>query len=76
MTEICCKGPADTEAGTCIDGILAFSTYTLTVTLPNLSHDKFRQRIGVYLWTIIVILMASVLVAIFSIKNPGYPFKL
>lgn len=59
-----------------IYGILAFSTYTLTVTLPNLSHDKFRQRIGVYLWTIIVILMASVLVAIFSIKNPGYPFKL
>lgn len=61
---------------TIADGILAFSTYTLTVTLPNLTHDKFRQRLGVYLWTGVIVVMASVLVAIFQVKNPGYPFKM
>ena len=58
------------------DGVLAFATYTLAVTLPNLSNDKVRQRIGVYLWTAVTLVMASVLVAIFTIKNPGYPYRL
>lgn len=60
----------------CADGVLAFATYTLAVTLPNLSNDKVRQRIGVYLWTAVTLVMASVLVAIFTIKNPGYPYRL
>lgn len=58
------------------DGILAFSAYTLAVTVPSMSHDKLRQRIAAYLWLGVMLLMASVLVAIFHVKNPGYPFKL
>lgn len=56
--------------------MLAFATYTITVTLPNLSHDKFRQRVGVYLWLGVTAVMASVLVSIFHVKNSGYPFRL
>lgn len=59
-----------------IDGILAFSAYTLAVTVPSLSHDKLRQRIAAYLWLGVMLFMASILVSIFHVKNPGYPFKL
>ncbi|CAD6563727.1 MAG: oligosaccharyl transferase subunit ost3/OST6 [Cyphobasidiales sp. Tagirdzhanova-0007] len=59
-----------------IYGVLAFSTYTIAVTLPNLSNNKLKQRLGVYIWLSVIIVMASVLVAIFQVKNPGYPFKL
>lgn len=59
-----------------IDGILAFSAYTIAITVPSMSNDKTRQRIAAYLWIGIMLLMASVLVSIFHIKNPGYPFKL
>jgi len=58
------------------DGILAFSAYTLAVTVPSMSNDKTRQRVGGYLWLGVMVVMASVLVSIFHVKNPGYPFKL
>ncbi|KAK9894104.1 hypothetical protein P389DRAFT_174114 [Cystobasidium minutum MCA 4210] len=57
-------------------GILAFSAYTIAVTVPSMSHDTVRQRVGAYLWIGVMVIMASILVSIFHIKNPGYPFKL
>lgn len=38
------------------DGILAFSAYTLAFTVPKL-QDPIRQRLGVYVWTGISVVM-------------------
>jgi len=66
----------ETQIVSVIYGVLAFATYTVAVTLPNLTHDKLRQRLGVYLWIGVLAVMASVLVSVFQVKNPGYPFKI
>ncbi|GAA95100.1 uncharacterized protein L969DRAFT_568236 [Mixia osmundae IAM 14324] len=54
-------------------GLLAFSAYTIGVTLPKV-QDPLRQRLGVYVWLGIFLVVFGALMGIFRIKNPGYPF--
>ncbi|KAG0707730.1 hypothetical protein DFH29DRAFT_994754 [Suillus ampliporus] len=56
-------------------GILAASFLMLIVVTPR-QMSPFRQRTQVYLWTAVNFLVFSILVSLFRIKNPGYPFKL
>lgn len=58
------------------DGILGFSAYTLAYTIPKL-NDPVRQRLGVYVWTGVFVVMAGVLMNIFgTMKQPGCAFLL
>lgn len=52
----------------CTDGILGFSAYTLAFTLPRL-RDPVKQRLGVYVWTGISVVMLGVLMNLFKIKQ-------
>ncbi|SCV70108.1 BQ2448_1502 [Microbotryum intermedium] len=56
-------------------GLLGFSAYTLAYILPTV-RDPVKQRVGVYLWTAIAIIMAGVVMSIFKVKQGGYPFKI
>ncbi|POY75638.1 hypothetical protein BMF94_1260 [Rhodotorula taiwanensis] len=56
-------------------GILGFSVYTLAYTVPKL-RDPVRQRLAIYVWTGVLLAMASVLFRVFQTKQPGYPFKI
>ncbi|KAG2194302.1 uncharacterized protein EV154DRAFT_444953 [Mucor mucedo] len=58
-----------------IYGILSFSLLALIKSVPSFD-DSTRQRFGVYIWTVCIIFVFSSLLAIFKIKNGGYPFKL
>jgi len=58
-----------------IYGLLSAAFLMLIVIIPR-QRSPMRQKVQVYLWTAIVMIMYSVLVSIFRIKNRGYPFKL
>ncbi|GAA5973814.1 hypothetical protein JCM11641_003172 [Rhodosporidiobolus odoratus] len=59
-----------------IYGLLGFSAYTLAYTIPKI-NDPVRQRLGVYVWTGVLIVMAGTLMNIFGgMKQPGYPFRI
>ncbi|KAJ4487936.1 dolichyl-diphosphooligosaccharide-protein glycotransferase [Lentinula aciculospora] len=58
-----------------IYGTLAFSVVMLTMIVPYQSSPA-RQRLQVYLWSGVLMLVYSVLVTLFRVKNKGYPFKL
>ncbi|THU91135.1 oligosaccharyl transferase subunit OST3/OST6 family [Dendrothele bispora CBS 962.96] len=58
-----------------IYGTLSFAFLMLTVIVPYQSSAS-RQRMQVYLWSAVIMLIYSVLVTIFRLKNRGYPFKL
>ncbi|KAI9337187.1 hypothetical protein BD770DRAFT_401312 [Pilaira anomala] len=55
-------------------GVLGFSILALIKSVPQL--DQTSQRLGVYIWMACIIFIFSCLLAIFRIKNGGYPFKL
>jgi len=56
-------------------GALAFSFIALTLLVPKIPTAG-RQRAGVYLWTTALMVLYSLLVTFFRLKNPGYPFGL
>ncbi|GAA5911578.1 hypothetical protein JCM6882_008044 [Rhodosporidiobolus microsporus] len=59
-----------------IYGLLAFSAYTLAYTIPKV-RDPIRQRLGIWVWTGVLVVMAGVLMNIFGgMKQPGYPFRI
>ncbi|CAO0798278.1 unnamed protein product [Mucor circinelloides] len=58
-----------------IYGLLAFSLVALIKSVPQFD-DQTRQRFGVYIWMGCIIFIFSALLALFKIKNGGYPFKL
>lgn len=58
-----------------IYAVLAFSILALIKTVPKFP-DQTHQRFGVYLWVGCVIFIFSCLLAIFHVKNGGYPFRL
>jgi oligosaccharyltransferase complex subunit gamma len=57
------------------DGLLAFSIVTLTVFVPAQSSPT-KQRLGVYIWLGILVVVFSLLFRLFKMKNGGYPFGL
>ncbi|KAF8522288.1 dolichyl-diphosphooligosaccharide-protein glycotransferase [Hysterangium stoloniferum] len=58
-----------------IYGLLSLSFVVLTLLVPR-QTSAARQRYGVYVWTGISLALFSVLLSVFRIKNPGYPFRL
>ncbi|GAA5880563.1 hypothetical protein JCM3774_002011 [Rhodotorula dairenensis] len=66
---------AEVHIVSAIYGILGFSVYTLAYTVPKL-RDPVRQRLAIYVWTGVLIAMASVLFRVFHTKQPGYPFRI
>ncbi|GAA5898333.1 dolichyl-diphosphooligosaccharide--protein glycotransferase OST3 [Sporobolomyces salmoneus] len=66
---------AETHIVAGIYGVLGFSTYALAHIIPKL-NDPVRQRLGIYVWTGVYIIMVGVLINVFQIKQPGYPFRI
>ncbi|KAI8888481.1 hypothetical protein K501DRAFT_329833 [Backusella circina FSU 941] len=58
-----------------IYGSLALSLGALIISVPKLNNQA-AQRTGAYVWMAAVIFIFSCLLALFKIKNGGYPFKL
>ncbi|KAL1409080.1 oligosaccharyl transferase subunit ost3/OST6 [Vanrija albida] len=56
-------------------GALALCVVVLTVVIPAQS-SPVKQRLGVFLWTGMLIVLASMLFRLFRLKNGGYPFHL
>ncbi|CED83070.1 Oligosaccharyltransferase, gamma subunit [Phaffia rhodozyma] len=54
---------------------LAFAIVALSNLVPS-TRDPGRQRIGVFLWSGVLIVLFSLLMSIFRLKNGGYPFRL
>ncbi|GAA6054604.1 hypothetical protein JCM3770_000074 [Rhodotorula araucariae] len=66
---------AEVHIVSAIYGILGFSVYALAYIIPKL-EDPTRQRLGIYIWTGVFVVMAGVLMNIFQMKQPGYPFRI
>jgi oligosaccharyltransferase complex subunit gamma len=58
-----------------IYGVLATAFLMLIIVTPRQASPQ-RQRAQVYLWTAVIMIIYSVLVSLFRVKNRGYPFKL
>ncbi|OCF40625.1 oligosaccharyltransferase complex subunit gamma [Kwoniella heveanensis CBS 569] len=58
-----------------IYGILSFSIIALTVFIPAQS-SPLKQRIGAFLWLGMLVVVFSLLIKLFRMKNGGYPFAL
>ncbi|EIW66327.1 hypothetical protein TREMEDRAFT_45798 [Tremella mesenterica DSM 1558] len=58
-----------------IYGLLAFSIISLTLFVPSQTSPA-KQRVGVYLWLGMLIVVFSLLMKLFRMKNGGYPFSL
>jgi oligosaccharyltransferase complex subunit gamma len=58
-----------------LDGVLAFTIVALTVLVPAQGSPQ-KQRIGVYLWLGMLVIVFSILMKLFKVKNPGYPYAL
>ncbi|KAF7363462.1 hypothetical protein MSAN_01002000 [Mycena sanguinolenta] len=56
-------------------GTLGFAFIMLTTVIPYQATAQ-RQRFQIYLWTTIIMLVYSILIVLFKVKNRGYPFKL
>ncbi|KAJ3489078.1 hypothetical protein NLI96_g2379 [Meripilus lineatus] len=65
----------ETQVIAMIYGLLAAAFLMLTVVTPYTVSPK-RQKAQVYLWSIVIFIMYSVLISLFKVKNRGYPFKL
>lgn len=55
--------------------MLSFSIIALTVFVPG-QLNPAKQRIAVYLWLGMLVVVFSLLIKLFKVKNGGYPFGL
>ncbi|KAL9715164.1 oligosaccharyl transferase subunit ost3/OST6 [Leucoagaricus gongylophorus] len=58
-----------------IYGLLSFAFLMLLLVVPTQTSPT-RQRAQVYLWSAIIVIVYSLLLSLFRVKNRGYPFKL
>jgi oligosaccharyltransferase complex subunit gamma len=56
-------------------GLLASAFIMLISVIPR-QTSPHRQRLQVYLWTGVIMIVYSILVSLFRLKNRGYPFRL
>jgi oligosaccharyltransferase complex subunit gamma len=56
------------------DGTLAFSYVALIFLVPRILSPA-KQRIAVYIWCCVILLLFSVLLSLFSVKNQGTLFR-
>ena len=54
----------------CVDGLLAGSFLMLTMVTPT-QMSPARQRTQVYVWTAVIMIIFSILVSLFRLKNKG-----
>ncbi|GAA6010378.1 hypothetical protein JCM11491_006294 [Sporobolomyces phaffii] len=66
---------AETHIVAAIYGVLGFATYALAHIIPKL-NDPVRQRLGIYVWTGVFVIMVGVMMNVFQMKQPGYPFRI
>ncbi|KAJ7109393.1 oligosaccharyl transferase subunit OST3/OST6 family [Mycena epipterygia] len=60
---------------TVVYGTLGFAFVMLTMVIPYQTSAQ-RQRFQIYLWSAIIMVVYSILVVLFKVKNRGYPFRL
>ncbi|KAI0362215.1 oligosaccharyl transferase subunit OST3/OST6 family [Trametes cingulata] len=65
----------ETQVISFIYGLLSLAFLMLTLVTPY-QTNPYRQRLQVYLWSGVILVMFSVLISLFRVKNRGYPFKL
>ncbi|KAJ8521627.1 hypothetical protein ONZ45_g1699 [Pleurotus djamor] len=58
-----------------IYGILSATFILLIVQIPKQTSPA-RQRLQIYAFTVATVLIYSILITVFRVKNRGYPFKL
>lgn len=58
------------DANVLADGTLTFSYIALIFLVPRIL-SPFKQRVAVYIWCTVILLLFSVLLSLFSVKNPG-----
>ncbi|KAJ7219290.1 hypothetical protein GGX14DRAFT_591261 [Mycena pura] len=56
-------------------GTLGFAFLMLIMIIPYQASGQ-RQRLQVYLWSSIIMIVYSILIVLFKVKNRGYPFKI
>ncbi|KAJ7046797.1 hypothetical protein C8F04DRAFT_1061785 [Mycena alexandri] len=56
-------------------GTLGFAFTMLIMVIPYQATAQ-RQRFQIYLWSTIIMLVYSILIVLFKVKNRGYPFRL
>ncbi|KAJ7940621.1 hypothetical protein B0H13DRAFT_1938980 [Mycena leptocephala] len=56
-------------------GTLGFAFLMLIMVIPYQTTAQ-RQRFQIYLWSTIIMLVYSILIVLFKVKNRGYPFRL
>ena len=54
---------------------LSFGTIALGMKIPRMVDPK-RQGAAVVVWSAVVLMLFSFLMAVFKVKNGGYPFWL
>lgn len=57
------------------DAVLGASVVVLSVFIPAQS-SPIKQRVGTLLWIALLVVVYSMLIRLFKMKNGGYPFKL
>ncbi|KAI9070391.1 oligosaccharyl transferase subunit OST3/OST6 family [Trametes sanguinea] len=65
----------ETQVVSFIYGLLSAAFLMLTLVTPYQTSPS-RQRLQIYLWSGVILVMFSVLISLFRVKNRGYPFKL
>ncbi|KAG0229654.1 oligosaccharyl transferase subunit ost3/OST6 [Actinomortierella wolfii] len=65
----------ETQVVAVIYAVLCGSVISLISSVPKMENPA-RQRIAVFLWMSILLVMYSVLMQLFRLKNPAYPFRL
>jgi len=58
-----------------IYGLLGVA-FIMQILVVPIQGSPTRQRFQVYLWTAVTVIVYSILVSLFRVKNKGYPFKL
>jgi len=66
---------AETYVISTLYGALALSQIALILLVPR-TLKPAQQRLAIYIWCGVTILLYSTLISIFKVKNPGYPFRL
>jgi oligosaccharyltransferase complex subunit gamma len=65
----------ETQVVAGIYALLAGSFLMLMFVTPT-QMSPSKQRAQVYVWTLVIMMIFSVLISLFRVKNRGYPFKL
>jgi hypothetical protein len=52
------------------DGTLAFTFVALTIFVPKI-QDQWRQRLAIYVWVGVLMIVYSLLLSVFRMKNGG-----